>query len=925
MKRTIITLLAVIAAAIWLVFYSIGHIHHLGQSPLKNAISYDNIARIATDPTGGYLIIHKSKQELVKVLPSVSLDYQLQAPARDDDALKNFTNMAVDPQGNIYILLTELDEFGLYVKGEQIIRYTSSGLFDKVIQSYNYEDTQNQDTMLRIGKVKALQYQHDKLYYYTVDKQLAQLNQYNPANDQLETVIDIDIDNNKHISEIIGTEPGQIYYSTKQGEIYRVESEGKSDVLLDSTTSASQLMFPTNLRLDSEGKLIFLDMQTEDIYRLLDSNSPLKGISAFETIELRNGGSLDELSGISSLTPNADGTLFVSTADTVYHYDYRGSRISEVSDAVYTKNSSISIWITWLTAITAAILTLIALWIIYDGLMKRRISIILKQIMVFVPIIIISMIVLSYIIFNSFSVKMKSEVEKQLQLLAHNGQSLISGEQLELIKSPADYMSDAYIEIKSNKDDLFTVNGNDKYDREGLYSTLYKVQDGVLYLLMDDDDGVNLFRPFESSEENQSVIKDRMISSGEFEDANGTWIYAIGPVMNSEGIVVGIYEVGKEMHGFETHQKQLFYSVVESIIIISGVIVIVFLLMTFYLLNSIRMLRRSVNEMASGKWDTVVDIRTKDEVSDLGDRFNFMSKQIRDYVTEVTELSESYFRFVPQQFMNFLGKDSILDIKLGDQVQRDMIILVCNIRDFYAMSKNMTPEENFNFINSFLKRIGPPIRMNGGIVNKYLGAGVLALFTDNSDEALRAAIGIREELVTYNQHRRNSNYKPIELGISLHKGPLMLGIIGEEQRIDGGVLSDHVNLTTILEKMTEDLGASILITEELHNHLQHSDQMDYRSLGIVEVQGYDLPLQLYDVFHGDVETIRKLKSRTKSMFEEGIVLYQAGRFFDAREHFLEVIKLNRQDKAAKHYFYICDEYFQKGTELNWKGTLTITA
>src|SRR5690606_6955209 len=115
-------------------------------------------------------------------------------------------------------------------------------------------------------------------------------------------------------------------------------------------------------------------------------------------------------------------------------------------------------------------LILIALWIIYDGLMKRRLSIILKQIIVFVPLIMISMIVLSYIIFTSLSDKMKDELDNQLQLLAHNGQSLISGEQLEDIQSPADYGSEAYMNIKASKNSLFTERGTTNYDREGLYS-----------------------------------------------------------------------------------------------------------------------------------------------------------------------------------------------------------------------------------------------------------------------------------------------------------------------------------------------------------------------------------------------------------------------------------------------------------------------
>jgi adenylate cyclase len=918
MKKTIFVLLAVIAAASWLGYYTLQHTEKLKQSPLTDSVAYDNIARISADPNGGYFIIQHAKQVLAKVLPSGLLDYQLIAPGRELKALKNYTNMAIDPNGNVYVLITELDEYGLYVMGEQIVKFNSSGELDKVIQSYSY-DVQK-EKMLRLGQVKALQYTQDRLYYYTVNEHTVQLHEYNTTNHTLSTEFSMKVENNNHISEIIGTELGHMYYSTKKGELYKVDSDGQPYLILDASNNGSKLMFPINLRLNNNRQLLFIDMQTYGIYRLLHPDQKEQGIAAFEQVQITREGKSIEPEDISSLTVNADNSIFIAASNSVQHYDANGQWISSSSEAKFNKSKMIEVWLIWLIALTTVILIFIALWLIYDGLMKRRISIILKQIMVFIPIIVISMAVLSYIIFTSFSVKMKLEVEKQLQLLAHNGQGLISGDQVERIQSPADYMSDVYVDIMNHKESLFT---NANYEREGLYSSLYKVENDQLYLLMDDDVSVNVFKPFESSEENEDVIRNKSILSGEFSDVNGNWIYAIGPVTNSSGEVVGIYEVGKEMHGFATHQLKLMYSVIKSIIIITCLIVIVFFLMTFYLLNSIRILRRSVNEMASGKWDTVVEINTKDEVSDLGDRFNFMSKQIRDYVTEVTKLSESYFRFVPQQFMDFLGKASILDVKLGDQVQRDMNILVCNIRDFYAMSKHMTPEQNFNFINSFLRRIGPPIRDNGGIVNKYLGAGVLALFPDNSDDALAAAIGIREQLLDYNNHRRNSNYKTIELGISLHKGPLMLGIIGEEQRIDGGVLSDHVNLTTILEKMTEDLGASILITEDFKNQLLQSEHIEYRNLGLVEVQGNDQPMQLYDVFHGDVETIHKLKSKTKAKFELGIELYQAGRFFDARENFLQVIKHNRQDKAAKHYFYICDEYYQKGTEVNWRGTLTI--
>jgi adenylate cyclase len=90
------------------------------------------------------------------------------------------------------------------------------------------------------------------------------------------------------------------------------------------------------------------------------------------------------------------------------------------------------------------------------------------------------------------------------------------------------------------------------------------------------------------------------------------------------------------------------------------------------------------------------------------------------------------------------------------------------------------------------------------------------------------------------------------------------------------------------------------------------------------VEGMSEPVHLYDVYQGDPDTIRLLKDRTKALFEEAVMLYQVGRFYDAREAFLMVIKQNRQDKAAQLYFYLCDEYFQNGTTKDWNGTLSVS-
>jgi class 3 adenylate cyclase len=355
-----------------------------------------------------------------------------------------------------------------------------------------------------------------------------------------------------------------------------------------------------------------------------------------------------------------------------------------------------------------------------------------------------------------------------------------------------------------------------------------------------------------------------------------------------------------------------------------GVILLVAIaLMTFLLLSSIGKLRRYVNLVASGEWDARVDIRTRDEVAELGERFNMMADSIRRYIREVTRLSNAYFRFVPQQFLKVLGKTNMTEVQLGEQQKRRMTVLVCYMRNFPEFSAKLTTEENFRFINSFLKTFGPVIREFGGFTSRYLGPGMLSMFPNHPVSALKAAGKLRAVLEEYNGRRAQSGYEPVEIGIAIHTGDVMLGIIGEEQRLEGSVVSHHVQMTLDLERISAKLGVFVLITEDM---LRESGAIEghCRRLGLFKIDEDQPPVELYDWFEGDPEHIRKLKSETKSQFEAAVETFQQGRFYEAREGFVAVVKKNRYDLAAKMYFFECDKYYQTGISEEWNYALRIS-
>ncbi len=150
-----------------------------------------------------------------------------------------------------------------------------------------------------------------------------------------------------------------------------------------------------------------------------------------------------------------------------------------------------------------------------------------------------------------------------------------------------------------------------------------------------------------------------------------------------------------------------------------------------------------------------------------------------------------------------------------------MSILFADIRDFTTLSERMTPEENFKFINAYLSHMEPAILDNNGFIDKYIGDAIMALFSRSADDAIKAGIDMLHRLAKYNTKRTNPERPPIQIGIGINTGSLMLGTVGGQTRMDGTVIGDAVNLASRLEALTKHYGVSLLISHHTFQCLRH--------------------------------------------------------------------------------------------------------
>lgn len=308
-----------------------------------------------------------------------------------------------------------------------------------------------------------------------------------------------------------------------------------------------------------------------------------------------------------------------------------------------------------------------------------------------------------------------------------------------------------------------------------------------------------------------------------------------------------------------------------------------------------------------------------DTLGELARVFTNMVQALKAREQELEELLRAYGRFVPDEFLKFLGKHSIVDFQLGDHVSKEMAIMFSDIRSFTAIAERITSQENFDFINAYLQRISPEIRNYNGFIVKYMGDGVMAVFPDGVDDAVRAGIAKLKQVRDYNQSRTNQGYAPLNIGIGIHVGDMMVGIVGEANRMQADALSDNVNLTARLEGLTKYYGVSLLISKEVVQRLSKPETYQIRLLDRAIVQGRTESITVYEVLDAEIEPIRSLKIQTLSMFEEGLEQYCQGNFANAKLCFEQILAVNPHDRTSKLYLERIRSLLDRSIPENWNG------
>jgi adenylate cyclase len=285
----------------------------------------------------------------------------------------------------------------------------------------------------------------------------------------------------------------------------------------------------------------------------------------------------------------------------------------------------------------------------------------------------------------------------------------------------------------------------------------------------------------------------------------------------------------------------------NSTIVISAVMVVLGVLgalgLATVLSGPVMRLVEGTQAVAAGNFQITLPVTSRDEIGALTASFNQMAKNLR----EKEMIKRAFTRYVARQVVDEILKDpEKLALK---EERRDVTVLFCDMRGFTSLAERLSPEEVVGVLNDFYTLMVDTTAKNDGIVDKFLGDGVMAIFgapivhEDHPARAVKTAIAMQAGVAELSRKRAREGKDPIAVGIGVSAGEAVAGTVGTEDRMEYTVIGDSVNLAARLESNAKP--GQILISQRTYRRVD--GVVNVRTLGVIRVKGKEEQVEVYEV------------------------------------------------------------------------------
>lgn len=535
--------------------------------------------------------------------------------------------------------------------------------------------------------------------------------------------------------------------------------------------------------------------------------------------------------------------------------------------------------------LVGAVLLTVLIWDIYCNLLKMRVSVLVRQaLLISMSLVILVYVLLEIILLPQMRSVMTEQYEHQVstaaRVLAANVESLDEETRDQALRS-------AQVSVTASDGASIPV-----------YFSLVRVGESkVLEATNESNVSGVTYNAVPFSADLGAAI-DRALKEGEvileFNDAMGDSMYALTRAGEDLVVIAGMNadNVGASLDQFAGRIRIFLVAVCAALFV-------ALLLVESLTVRSISRLRRGVDAVSAGNYDVSIDVTSGDEVENLAHAFTAMARKIRSNTRKLTDLSASYYRFVPENLVQLLGESSIEKVGKSSYVEKNMTVMTMRFT-LHDDEIQKSTGELFRNINNVIEHISPLVTENSGTIYDFEADGFIAVFARN-DDALRAALRIRQAAVALDRSRREQGMCPVDVRVVLSGGDVMLGIVGDENRMAPAVVSDVVAMSERLSALEGPSSIYILCTADV---VRGAQGYRMRRIGWYDDRGR--MLELYDVYDGDPYALLKLKESVQPQFEAALACYEQGDMAQARLRFMQIVKTAFDDGVSRNYLYCAD-------------------
>ncbi|HZR33987.1 MAG TPA: adenylate/guanylate cyclase domain-containing protein [Nevskia sp.] len=263
---------------------------------------------------------------------------------------------------------------------------------------------------------------------------------------------------------------------------------------------------------------------------------------------------------------------------------------------------------------------------------------------------------------------------------------------------------------------------------------------------------------------------------------------------------------------------------------------------------------------------------------------------------------------------------------LGGQLQRGTI-LFSDVRGFTGAAEALGPRETVALLNEYFGEMVEVIEQYGGVLDKYIGDAIMALFgvpiqgARDADNAVAVANAMLRRLAALNRRRATAGKAPIEIGVGIATGDVIAGSIGSPRRMEYTVIGDSVNIASRLEGAAKQYGVRVLLAEATVAALTVPTPL--REIDLLRVKGKDRPVTVYEALgHHDEGGFPNLEA-CLAAYAEGLRAYRVRAWREAAQAFEAALALNPADQPSALYLRRSRDYLMHPPPEDWDGVWTL--